>query len=148
MNFPPGQVFAVCISSGGIPRLPVESAQLTEGGFEDDGHRYDEHYVPKRAVTLFNQEILDRFEPDADAFPPGSVGENITVAGIDLGKLSIGMRLAVGEAEIQLEKPWKPCHAKNAATGYSRINKREHRGFFASVLRPGTIRRGDVVKVQ
>ncbi|QDU76526.1 6-N-hydroxylaminopurine resistance protein [Bremerella volcania] len=116
-------------------------------GFENDGHRYEEHYAPKRAVTLFNREILDRFEPDGEAFPPGSVGENITVAGIDLGKLAIGTRLAVGEAEIQLEKPWKPCHATNAASGQSRVNEREHLGFFASVVRPGTIRRGDVVEV-
>lgn len=147
MNFPPGQVVAVCLSSGGIPRHPVESAQLSVGGFENDGHRYDEHYAPQRAVTLFNQEILDRFEPDAEAFPSGSVGENITLRGINLGDLEIGTRLLIGEAEIQLEKRWKPCHAKNAETGYSRVNEREHLGFFASVVRPGMIRGGDTIQV-
>ena len=147
MNLPPGQVVAVCLSAGGIPRLPVESAQLTVGGFENDGHRYDEHYAKNRAVTLFNQEILDHFDADAEPFPPGSVGENITVAGIDLGTLTVGARLSVGEAEIQLEKRWKPCHATNAASGYSRVNERENLGFFASVIRPGMVRNGDEVRV-
>ncbi|MBA2117767.1 MOSC domain-containing protein [Bremerella alba] len=147
MKLPPGQVVAVCLSTGGIPRLPVESAQLTVAGFENDGHRYDEHYAKNRAVTLFNQEILDQFVPGAEAFPPGSVGENITVARIDLTALEVGTRLLVGETEIQLEKRWKPCHAKNSSSGYSRVNELEHFGFFASVVRPGTVHPNDRIEV-
>ena len=147
MNFPPGQVVAVCLSTGGIPRLPVDSAQLTQRGFANDGHRYEEHYAKNRAVTLFNQEILDRFEPGAEAFPPGSVGENITITGIDLGELQVGTRLLVGEAEIHLEKRWKPCHAKNSANGNTCVNDRELLGYFASVLKPGEVKTGDLIKV-
>ncbi|MEW4561286.1 MOSC domain-containing protein [Bremerella sp. JC770] len=147
MNFPPGQVVAVCLSSGGIPRLPVESAQLTIVGFENDGHRYEEHYNPKRAVTLLSQAILDHHERDGHKFPPGSAGENITVNRLDLSNYEPGTRLRVGSAEIQLEKPWKPCHFKDAATGRSQPNDAGCSGWFASVVREGTIQPGDPVEV-
>ena len=147
MNFPPGQVAAVCLSSGGIPRLPVESAQLTVAGFENDGHRYDEHYAPQRAVTLFSFAILDQHERDALAFPPGSAGENITVKRLDLRKFRPGTRLRVGSAEIQLEKPWKPCHFKDATTGRTEPNTSQWTGWFASVVREGVIKPGDPIEI-
>ncbi len=147
MNFPPGRVVAVCLSTGGIPRLPVDSAQLTVNGFQDDGHRFDEHYAKNRAVTLFNQEILEQFDADSAAFPPGSVGENITIAGIELSRLAVGVNLEIGKTVVRLERPWKPCHAKNAANGYSRVNSQEHFGFFASVVTAGIVQPGDIVKV-
>ncbi|MFN3151955.1 MOSC domain-containing protein [Bremerella sp.] len=147
MNLPPGQVVAVCLSAGGIPRLPVESAQLTVGGFENDGHRYDEHYAPRRAVTLFDLAYLDQHERDALAFPPGSAGENITVKRLDLGKLQPGTQLTVGNAEIRLEKPWKPCHFKDATTGRTEPNDSGWNGWFASVVREGLIRPGYPIEI-
>lgn len=147
MNKDPGQVVAVCLSSGGIPRFPVESALLTERGFQNDGHRYDEHYVPERAATLFCQEILEQFAAGTEPFPPGSVGENLTLAGIDLNGLSPGAQLRIGEAELRLEKKWKPCHAEDAVTGRTAPNEKQWQGYFASVVRPGTIQAGQEVEV-
>lgn len=147
MNTHPGQVVAVCLSSGGIPRFAVESALLTRRGFENDGHRYDEHYAPERAATLFNKEILDHFTSESEPFPPGSVGENLTLTGIDLNRLSPGTRLRIGEAEIRLEKAWKPCHAEDAVTGRTAMNDERWQGYFASVLKPGTIQAGEAVEV-
>jgi len=120
---------------------------LTPAGFQNDGHRYQEHYAPERAVTLFNQEILEQFEPGAPCFPPGSVGENITLRGIDLNQLEVGTRLSVGEAEIRLARRWKPCHAIDAQSGISQVNSQEHRGYFASVVNPGQVRAGDGIWV-
>ncbi|PQO42184.1 MOSC domain-containing protein [Blastopirellula marina] len=147
MNKVPGHVIAVCLSSGGIPRFAVESGRLTERGFENDGHRYDEHCVPERAVTLFCQEMLDQFAPKTEPFPPGSVGENLTLAKIDLSELSPGARLRIGEVELRLEKKWKPCHAEDSVTGRTAPNDQQWQGFFASVLKPGTIQAGQEVGV-
>ena len=147
MNKAPGQVVAVCLSSGGIPRFAVESARLTTRGFENDGHRYDEHYAAERAATLFCQEILEQFAAGTDPFPPGSVGENLTLTGIDLNSLSPGARLRIGQAELRLEKKWKPCHAEDAVTGRTTPNDEPWYGFFASVLKPGTIQAGQDVEV-
>ncbi|MEW4456179.1 MOSC domain-containing protein [Bremerella sp. JC817] len=146
MKISEGHVVAVCLSSGGIPRLPVESAELTPYGFVGDGHRYDEHFAPKRAVTLFNFEILQRFEPATEPFLAGSVGENLSVEGIDLATLEVGDMLMVGTAEIRLEKRWKPCHAKDAKTGRTQPNVNEHLGFFASVQRAATVRPGNRIQ--
>lgn len=147
MNLPPGQVVAVCLYTGGIPRLPVESAYLSVAGFENDGHRYDEHYAEKRAVTLFEFAYLNQHEQDALAFPPGSAGENITVKRLDLGKLKPGTRLTIGDAEIRLEKPWKPCHFKDAVTGRTEPNDSHWKGWFASVMREGAVKPGDCLEV-
>ena len=147
MNSSPGRVVAVCLSEGGIPRLPVESAQLTLTGLEGDGHRYDEHYAQERAVTLFNWEILQQFDAQCEPFPPGSVGENISLAGIELALLEPGTGLEVGEAEILLVKRWRPCHAKDAASGRTCGNVQQWKGYFASVLRPGEIHPGDSIRV-
>lgn len=127
--------------------MPVAAAQLTFQGLPGDGHRFEEHFQPKRAVTLFNLERLEAFAESAAPFPPGSAGENITLKGLDLQWLSPGARLLIGQAEVQLEKPWKPCHAKNAETGTTLANTENHKGFFASVVREGAIRPGDVVVV-
>ncbi|PQO38262.1 MOSC domain-containing protein [Blastopirellula marina] len=147
MNLPQGQVVAVCLSNGGIPRTAVESAELTSQGFHGDGHCYDQHYAPERAVTLFNQEILDRFAAGVASFPAGSVGENITLAGIDLNQLSPGACLMIGEVTIRLEKQWKPCHAKDATSGATVPNSAEWLGYFASVLTPGWVRAGQAIAV-
>lgn len=146
MNLPRGQVVAVCLSNGGIPRRPVVSAELTPQGLKGDGHRYDQHYAPQRAVTLFNQELLERFADGVTPFPPGSVGENITIMGIDLTTLMPGQCLAIGEAKIRLEKRWKPCHAKDAATGEVAPNTAELYGYFASVVTSASLQAGQVVE--
>lgn len=142
-----GKIVAVCISAGGIPRFPVLAARLTVGGLLEDGHRFEEHYLPTRAVTLFSLEQLQAFAKGASRFPPGSVGENLTVQGLNLGTLTPGGRLQIGEAEVQLEKAWTPCHAQHAETGNTQTNSEQHRGFFASVTREGTIRPGDAITV-
>ena len=142
-----GKIVAVCISAGGIPRWPVHTACLTIGGLLEDGHRFKEHYQPNRAVTLFSLEQLQAFAKGASPFPPGSVGENLTVQGLNLGALAPGVRLQIGETEVQLEKPWTPCHAQHAETGTTQPNSEQHKGFFASVTREGTIRTGDAIAV-
>lgn len=147
MNLSQGQVVAVCLSNGGIPRTDVEAAELTLQGFHGDGHRFDQHYAPERAVTLFNQEVLERFAAGVASFPPGSVGENITLSGIDLNQLPPGACLAIGEVTIRLEKQWKPCHAKDATTGATVPNSAEWFGYFASVLTPGIVRAGQSIEV-
>ncbi|MBI1246439.1 MOSC domain-containing protein [bacterium] len=147
MNSSTGRVVAICLSEGGIPRLPVDSAELTLAGFQGDGHRYDEHYAQERAVTLFNWEILQQFDVESQPFPPGSVGENISLSGVDLAELEPGTRLSVGQAEILLVKRWRPCHATEAASGRTCENGQQWKGYFASVLRPGEIHPGDSVRV-
>ncbi|RCS54648.1 MOSC domain-containing protein [Bremerella cremea] len=139
MNLPRGQVVAVCLSNGGIPRTAVAAAVLTPQGFQGDGHRYEQHYARERAVTLFNLELLQRFADDVPSFPPGSVGENITLAGIDLQQLSPGDCLRIGEAEVCLEKRWQPCHAIDAATEATSLNSAGWWGYFASVVTPGMV---------
>ncbi len=147
MNQSDGRLIAVCVSAGGIPRIPVAMARVSPQGIEGDGHRFAEHYIPQRAVTLFSQEMLDRLAPTERPFSPGAVGENLTLGGIDLRRLTIGAEVTIGLATLRLEKPWIPCYAKDQVTGRVQPNRDQLPGFFASVVQDGVVRPGDPVQV-
>src|SRR3954469_16674370 len=106
-----GRVHQVNVSSGGVPKLPVEQARIGRLGLEGDAH--DPRYVhggPHRAVCLFALEAIERVQADGHPLMPGSVGENLTTVGIELATLAIGTRLAIGEhVVLELSSPANPC---------------------------------------
>ena len=40
------QVGSINISKGGIPKLPIDTVNITEKGLEGDGHNHEKHYRP------------------------------------------------------------------------------------------------------
>ena len=93
-----GRVLQVNISPGGVPKLPVERAWVGSAGLDGDAHHH--HYVhggPHRAVSLLGIEAIERVQADGHPIEPGAVGENLTTTGIELARLPIGTRLAIGE---------------------------------------------------
>ena len=58
-----------------------------------------------RQVLLMDIETLEEF-----GIPPGRAKENITTRGIELSGLSLGQRIRVGEALLEITKPCTPCH--------------------------------------
>jgi hypothetical protein len=48
----PIRVASINISPGGIPKLPLESAQITFNGIAGDGHNHDKHNTPKQALLF------------------------------------------------------------------------------------------------
>jgi MOSC domain-containing protein YiiM len=64
---------------------------------------------------------------------PGSFGENLTVAGLDLAAMEVGQRWRIGSVELEVSAPRIPCYKLGLRFGDPRMQKR-----FAKALRTGT----------
>lgn len=136
-----GRIVAVSISPGGIPKLPQETVELRADGFVGDGRAHAKHAVPQRAVSLFDLEVLEALRGEGFPLKPGEIGENLTVVGLDVQRLTPGTRLIVGGAvELRLEVSRKPCYVLDAIHPRLKEVIVGRCGFMASVLRGGIVK--------
>lgn len=145
---PSGRVVAICLGPGGIPKRPVDEAQVGPLGFEGDAHRYVLHGGTDRALCLFSTEDYASLNADGVAAkPPGAFGENVLTEGIDYAQLRAGDRLELGdEVVIELFDIREPC-----AT-LKKVDRRfpdlmvGRSGFVCRVVRGGLLRPGAAVR--
>lgn len=148
-----GVVAQLSISKGGLPKYPMLQAWAGPLGLEGDVQRHTEiHGGPLQALLLISQEDLDALREQGFPVVPGSLGENLTVSGIDFRQLRPGMRLRAGDAVIELTKVRRPCDQLEVynAGARGRIQKAvlavaARSGYYASVVQPGAIRPGDPI---
>jgi MOSC domain-containing protein YiiM/GNAT superfamily N-acetyltransferase len=153
-----GRVLQVNVSPGGVPKLPVAEARVGRMGLDGDAHHHSYvHGGPHRAVALFAIEAIERVQ--ADGHPgvvPGAVGENLTTTGIDLARLPVGTRLAIGDddgIELEISGPANPCDVIKGAfrAGKSgRISILLHPDdsrMYARVRRGGVVRPNDPIEI-
>src|SRR5262245_33953085 len=154
-----GTVVQVSVSRGGIPKLAISSADLTEIGMTEDACRYPFHGGRRQAILLITIEAID--ELIAQGFPlfPGALGENLTTRGLDRRQLRMGQRFRVGEADIELTRVRAPCapldvygsgiqaamYDARALAGDPESTRWGLSGFYASVVQPGTVCAGDTI---
>lgn len=148
-----GTVEQLSISKGGLPKYPMLQAWAGPLGLEGDVQRNTAvHGGPLQALLLVAQEDIDALRADGFPVVPGSLGENLTISGIDFRQLRPGMRLRAGDAVIELTKMRRPCSQLEIynAGEQGRIQKDllavvARGGFYASVLQAGAIRPGDPI---
>lgn len=149
------RVVQINISAGGVPKLPTAAVRVTREGLVGDGHRDAEHHGgPERAVCLYALEAIDALQREGHPIRPGSLGENLTVQGLDWRSLTPGTTLRIGqEVILQVTRYTSPCaNIRLAFAGgdYARVSQKHHPGWsrvYASVLREGTVRQDDAVLV-
>ena len=126
----------------GIPKTNVGQLTLIEDwGIEGDAHAARWH----RQVSLLGIESIDKMRSKGLNVRPGAFAENITTESIDLPHLTVGDRIEIGEAELEITQIGKGCHSK-CAIYYSAgdcVMPRE--GVFARVLKGGIIHVGDQI---
>jgi MOSC domain-containing protein YiiM len=147
-----GRIVSVNLSLGGLPKLPVPHARVTPSGLEGDGHRGKRHGGSDRALCLFALERLEALQAEGHPVAPGSLGENLTVAGLDWTAVGPGDRFRLGDAvTIEVTRFTNPCVHVRGAFGdgdVSRVAQTRHPGWsrvYARVLTPGDVRPGDPV---
>jgi MOSC domain-containing protein YiiM len=138
-----GKVVAVCVSeSKGTPKTDVGEGVLLPGlGIDGDAHAGFAH----RQVSMLAVEDIETMKEKLPDLVPGSFAENITVEGFDLSSLSVGDRVRVGEALLELSQIGKECHTRCAVyhkTGDCIMPKK---GLFFKVLEGGRVAAGDPV---
>jgi MOSC domain-containing protein YiiM len=151
---------AVPLGRSGIDKRPVDGAvRVTPPGWGESGLAGDtiwekpHHGGPDQAVYAYAREDLDGWEAELGrTLPPGTFGENLTTAGLDVTGAVLGERWRIGEdLVLQVTTPRIPC--RTFATwlgerGWVRtFTLRARPGAYLRVLEPGEVRAGDPVEV-
>jgi MOSC domain-containing protein YiiM len=155
-----GIVFQINTSNGGVPKRPVPEAEVTANGIVGDACRHPQfHGGPRKAILLVTAEGIDDLVTQGFPVFYGALGENVTTRGLDRRSLRIGQRYRAGEVIIELSQLRLPCGTLNvygtgiqAATydwqaqgGDPASLQWGLSGFYASIIRPGKIRVGDII---
>jgi MOSC domain-containing protein YiiM len=154
-----GAVVQVSVSQGGIPKLAIPSARLTDVGIAGDAWRYPFHGGRRKAILLVAIEGINELILQGYPLFPGALGENLTTRGLDRRTLRIGQRYRIGEAMIELTQLRTPCATVEvygsgiqAAIYDARVQAGDPAsprwglsGFYASVVQPGTVLPGDAI---
>jgi MOSC domain-containing protein YiiM len=149
------RVHSIQVSPGGVPKLPVPSAQVEHLGLVGDGHRDHAHHGgPDRAVCVWSLEVITSLREEGHPIGPGDAGENLTIRGLPWSSLAPGDQLAIGGAVVlELVSYTSPCRTiRGAFVGgaFERIYQRNHPGssrMYARVLATGVVHVGDVVRL-
>lgn len=149
-----GIIYQINVSPGGVPKRPVESAQVTPLGLVGDDHRDTKgHGGPERALCFYSLEQIRGLQAEGHPVQPGWLGENVTTIGIDLTEVVPGDRLVLGEGVlVEVTRFTTPC--LNIAESFrdrdfTRVSHKLHPGwsrFYVRVLESGLIRRGDPIR--
>lgn len=150
-----GRIVQISISAGGVPKRPIDTAHVAHDGLEGDAHRDREHHGgPERAVCVYSMEAIRALTAEGHAIAPGTLGENVTVEGLDWPRVQPGARLSLGEAVLlEVTRYTSPCfNIKAAFVGgeFARVSQKRHPGWsrvYTRVLREGTIRTGDPARL-
>lgn len=147
-----GVLHAINVSDGGVPKRPLPWAHVQVDGIEgdrQDDRRY--HGGPDRAVCLYSFELIEALQGEGHPIVPGSIGENLTLHGIDWTAVRTDVRIEVGEVLLEITRAAPPCHKIAPAFHdgvFARVAQKVHPGwsrFYARVLREGLIITGDRV---
>ncbi len=149
-----GRVHSINVSDGGVPKRLRGSAWIDANGVEGDRQRdLRFHGGPNRAVALYSLDLLRILQDEGHPIAPGTIGENVTVAGIDWSLMVPGARVQLGEVELELTAYASPCR-KIAGSSPAEVSpggsKKLHRGgsrLYARVLHEGRIATGDSVSI-
>lgn len=150
-----GYIYQLNYSDGGVPKRPVRKAWLTRTGLACDRQAHLKfHGGPERALCLFALEQITRLQDEGHPIFPGTVGENVTVLGLDWSALQIGSRLALGvEVIVEISSYAGPCQtiADSFIDGeFKRISQKKHPGesrLYARVLQVGRLEVGQTIRV-
>jgi len=150
-----GTLFSINVSNGGVPKKSVAGAKVSLSGLAGDAHEDTiGHGGLDRAVCIYSVERIRALQSEGHPIEAGTVGENLTIEGIDWDLVVPGSQLRVGD-EVVLEvasftNPCKTIKRSFSDEKFVRIAQKLHPGWsrvYARVLSEGQIRSGDRVEV-
>jgi MOSC domain-containing protein YiiM len=149
-----GVVDSIHISNGGVPKPEVPSVSVFQDRLEGDDHNDRVgHGGPDRAVCIYSIELIDALRGEGHPIFPGSAGENLTVGGLEWGKVLPGVMLRAGDTLLEVTSFTSPCKTiRNSFVNgeFKRISQKVNPGWsrvYARVLETGTIAKGDMIQL-
>lgn len=149
-----GVVATLHASDGGVPKRAIASAEIDAAGIVGDrqGNRQN-HGRPWQALCVFSMDVIEALAAEGHPIGPGSVGENITIDGVDWARMRGGLTIEIGEVQLRTSSPAAPCHKIGDSfidRDWNRIDHSARPGWarwYASVLSGGTVSPGDAVTI-
>ena len=136
----------------GIYKMPVSApVQITVNGLSGDAIcDVENHGGPDQAIYIYGTPDYAWWSVELGReLLPGTFGENLTIAGLESARLSIGDRLHVGAVILEVTAPRIPCVTLATRMGDPAFVKRfraaERPGLYCRVIREGFVQRGDPV---
>ena len=125
-----------------------EQADLSvHGGLDKAVYAYPSEHYPfwQKARAQAGLTGID------EAFPYGSVGENLSLIGLLETDVWVGDVLKFADCELRVTLPREPCYKFNAAMGFNRAAKLMAQqgccGFYLAVDRPGHLCAGETFEL-
>jgi MOSC domain-containing protein YiiM len=139
----------------GLPKPELGEAKISLGGIENDYNLYRQTQKggdPDMALLLLPAETLDELRREGWPVRPGDLGENVTTSGISYESLRPPRRLRLGTVVAQTSRPCEPCDnlfllpyvGRERGPSFLKVML-GRRGWFARVLVPGLVRKGDPI---
>nr|WP_243847221.1 MOSC domain-containing protein [Thalassobacillus devorans] len=112
-----------------------------EGDYQADQKN---HGGPDKAVCLYPAQHYKHWEEHyKQTFTFPSFGENLTVDGVDERESAIGDRYLLGDAELEVSEPRKPCYIiarKYGLTDFpTQMIEKGFSGFYLRVVKEGLV---------
>ena len=140
----------------GIPKIPTNFAIVTKEGLENDFNNFrnfKKKNDPNMALMLLSFDIIKNLNVEGWPVQPGDLGENLTFANIDYSKFSPLQQYRVGEVEMEISFICDPCMTLKHLPYIGNEKVKDfiktlvgRRGWYAKVLKPGKIKKGDLLR--
>jgi MOSC domain-containing protein YiiM len=157
-----GSIIQLNISPGGIPKRPIPEASVTAEGILGDRWAHpDIHGGPNQALLLITSEGIEELIAQGYPLFHGALGENLTIAGLDRRQMRVGQRYRAGGIFLELTKLRAPCttldvygpaikqaiYDQQVKAGDPSTPRWGLSGFYARVLKAGTLRPQDIIEL-
>jgi MOSC domain-containing protein YiiM len=151
-----GIIVSINVSRGGVPKRRVSGATVSQLGLQGDGQDDEKHHGgPERAVCIYSLERIRSLQNEGHPIDVGTVGENVTVEGINWELVLPGVQLKLGDdVVVEIASFTDPCKTIKGSFidgKFVRISQKLHPGWsrvYARVLSEGEIHFGDPVELQ
>jgi MOSC domain-containing protein YiiM len=150
-----GRIHQISVSNGGVPKHPVQKAEIGPRGVIGDQQADRRHHGhPEQALCVWSLEVIEALRDEGHPIEPGFAGENITLVGVDWSLIVPGVTVLLGDTVVApVTADATPC-SKNAPwfleRDFRRMSHDLHPGWsrmYTSVTQGGTIRVGDPVRL-
>ena len=149
-----GRLESINVSDGGVPKNSVSRCRIGVDGLEGDCQRDLRHHGgPDRAVCLYSFERIRSLQDEGHPIAAGTIGENVTLSGVDWDLMVPGARVELGDVRLELTGYASPCEtiAGSFSKGqFVRVSQKLHPGWsrvYARVLIEGDVEVGAAARV-
>jgi MOSC domain-containing protein YiiM len=149
------------ISSGGVPKRPIPKGEVTFARVRGDDWNDKKHHGHRdQAICLFSVENIAVLKSQGFPLFPGALGENFTTEGLNHHSIRVGQMFRVGKVVvIRISRVRTPCRTitvygegllkamydAEVRRGNSDTPLWGRSGFYAEVIREGTVLPGDLI---